>query len=67
MEGELDLDGFLCLNPEAKIGFSKIKTIYPIASDRTETKIKDFIAFIDRTFPVLDTIINTPKFKTEIK
>lgn len=67
MEGELDPDGFLGLNPGAKIGFSKIKTIYHIDSDHTEEEINNFIDFIDRTCPVLDTIINTPEFETEIR
>lgn len=66
LEGELDPDGFLGKNPDAKIGFSKIKTIYTIDADNTEEEINKYIEFIDRTCPVLDTIKHAPEFETKI-
>lgn len=66
IEGELDTDGFTGKNPAAKIGFSKIITNFYIDADNTDKEIEDYIAFINRTCPVQDTIINAPKMITNI-
>ena len=66
LEGELDSDGYLGKNPNAKKGSSKIKTTFHVEADNTEEEIKDFIDFVLQTCPVHDTIVNTPDFETEI-
>lgn len=66
LEGELDPDGYMGKNPNAKKGFSKIKTTFYVEADNTEEEIKDFIDFVNHTCPVHDTIVNTPEFETEI-
>lgn len=60
--GEIDSDR-LKGKPEVKIGFSKIITNYTIEADNSQAEIEEFIAFIERTCPVKDTIVNTPEME----
>lgn len=66
MEGELDTDGFSGKNKAAKIGFSKITSKFYINANNTQEEIHNFIDFIEKTCPVLDTLVNTPDFATEV-
>ena len=66
LEGELDPDGFMGKNKEAKIGFSTIVSKFYIDSTNTDEEISNFVAFIDRTCPVADTIKHAPSTKTTI-
>ncbi|MBC8953291.1 OsmC family protein [Xenorhabdus sp. PB62.4] len=66
VEGELDTDGFMGKNKNAKLGFSKITSKFYIDADNTEQEIRDFIAFVENHCPVLDTIVNTPEIVTEV-
>lgn len=66
VEGELDVDGFLGINPEAKIGLSQVKSLYYFDSDSPREKIEALIAFVDKTCPVADTLINTPGLASEL-
>lgn len=64
-EGDLDPDGFMGINKEAKIGFSEIRTKYYIKSDSADEDIKKFVDFIETNCPVCDTIVNSPGMKIE--
>lgn len=66
LEGELDPDGFMGKNPDAKIGFSKITTNFFIEADNTDEEIANFVDFINRTCPVADTIENGPEMISNI-
>ena len=66
LEGELDPDGFMGKNPNAKIGFSKITTNFFIEADNTGEEIANFVDFINRTCPVADTIENGPEMVSNI-
>ncbi|HHX30966.1 MAG TPA: OsmC family protein [Bacteroidales bacterium] len=66
LDGVLDPDGFLGLNKDAKIGFSKITTKYFISADNTKEEVEQYIHFVERNCPVKDTIANTPAFETEL-
>lgn len=66
VEGHSDSDGFLDKDPNVKIGFQDIKTIYYIDADNTDEEIEKFVQFIEDHCPVLDTIINTPELSVEI-
>lgn len=63
IEGDLDPDGFLGANKDAKIGFSEIRSKLFFKSNSAKEDIAKFVEFIDRTCPVCDTIVNTPKMK----
>ncbi|MDK2979812.1 MAG: hypothetical protein PWQ55_159 [Chloroflexota bacterium] len=66
LDGVLDPDGFLGKNKDAKIGFSKITTKFYIDADNTEAEIRKYVEFVEGNCPVMDTIVNTPKFETEV-
>ena len=66
MDGEIDTDGFYGINKEAKMGFYKISCKYDIQANNSDEEIKNFVDFIERTCPVLDTIINTPELSNEL-
>lgn len=66
LEGDLDPDGFMGKNKDAKIGFSEIRSKIYIESSSSEEAIKKFVEFIDRTCPVADTLANSPKLVTEL-
>ena len=63
--GEIDSDR-LKGKPNVKIGFSKIITNYYIDADNTDEDIKDLVAFIEKTCPVKDTIVNAPEMELHI-
>ncbi len=66
LEGELDTDGFMGKNPEAKIGFSKIITNFHIDADNTDEEIAAYVDFINRTCPVADSLENAPEMVSNI-
>ncbi|MGM0216902.1 OsmC family protein [Enterococcus sp. AZ109] len=65
MLGEIDSDR-LKGQPNIKIGFSKITTNYTIVAENTPEEIDAFIAFIERTCPVKDTLVNTPEMERNL-
>lgn len=58
LEGDLDPDGFMGLNKDAKIGFSEIRTRYLIEADNSDQEIDRFLKFVERNCPVGDTLQN---------
>lgn len=66
LEGTLDPDGFQGNNPDAKIGLSEIHTKYYFESENTDAELAEFVKFMEKTCPVMDTIVNAPKFSDEI-
>lgn len=66
-EGELDPDGFMGKNKDAKIGFSKITSKFHIEADNTDEEIEKFVAFIERTCPVQDSLVHAPEMAHEIQ
>lgn len=66
VEGEIDPKGFSQQDPEAKVGFSTLRTIFNIEADNTKEEIDNFIQFIENHCPVQDTIVNQPEFETVV-
>lgn len=66
MDGEIDTDGFYGINKEAKMGFHKITSKYYVQANNSDEEIEEFVNFVERTCPVLDTIINAPELSKEI-
>lgn len=60
--GEIDSDR-LKGKTDIKVGFSKIITNYYIDADNTDEEIQDLVAFIEKTCPVKDTIVNAPEME----
>ncbi|HCM87530.1 MULTISPECIES: OsmC family protein [Enterococcus] len=63
--GEIDSDR-LKGKTDIKVGFSKIITNYYIDADNTDEEIQDLVAFIEKTCPVKDTIVNAPEMELHI-
>lgn len=66
LEGDLDPDGFMGKNPEAKIGFSEVRTHIMIDAENTEEEIAAFVAFVEKTCPVQDTLVNAANYVVKI-
>lgn len=66
LEGDLDPDGFMGKNKDAKIGFSEIRSNIYIKSTSSKEDIEKFVEFIDKTCPVADTLVNSPGLTTNI-
>ncbi len=66
LEGTLNPDGFMGKDKDAKIGFSKIVTNYFFETDEDAEKLVEFIGFIEKTCPVIDTIVNNPTFESRL-
>lgn len=64
--GILDPDGFLGKNPDAKIGFSKIHTVFRFDADNTAEELEKFVDFIESHCPVQDTLTNPADSTHEI-
>lgn len=61
VEGDLDPEGFLGINKEAKIGFSEIRSRFYIEADNTREEIEKFIDFVEGNCPVQDTLTKLAK------
>lgn len=66
VEGDLDPDGFLGKNKEAKIGFSEIRSHFVIEADNTPEKIEKFIDFVESNCPVQDTLTKVARMSHTI-
>ena len=66
LEGVLNPDGFMGKDKDAKIGFSSIVTNYYLESDDDQDKLVEFVNFVDKTCPVIDTIVNTPSLESKL-
>lgn len=66
LEGVLDTDGFTGKNPNVKVGFSKIVSKVYIDADNSDEEIEKFVAFINKTCPVHDTLEHPAVLETEI-
>ncbi|MGN7403121.1 OsmC family protein [Cytobacillus praedii] len=62
VEGDLDTDGFLNKS-DVRRGYSDIRFNIHIATDAPREKVEEFVAFIEKTCPVGDTIANPVNLK----
>lgn len=62
LTGELDTDGFLHKS-DARPGFQSIKYDIHIQTDAPKEKVEEFVAFIEKTCPVGDTIAHSTKME----
>lgn len=58
LTGELDTDGFL-LKSNVRPGYRQIRYNIHIETDAPREKVEEFVAFIEKTCPVGDTIGNS--------
>lgn len=57
VEGDLDTDGFMNKS-DVRRGYSEVRYNIYVKSDASRERIEEFVAFIERTCPVGDTISN---------
>lgn len=62
VEGDLDTDGFMNKS-DVRRGYSDIRFNIHIATDTPREKVEEFVAFIEKTCPVGDTIANPVNLK----
>lgn len=62
VEGDLDTDGFLNKS-DVRRGYSDIRFNIHIVTDAPREKVEEFVAFIEKTCPVGDTIANPVNLK----
>ncbi|WP_284139025.1 MULTISPECIES: OsmC family protein [unclassified Virgibacillus] len=62
VEGDLDTDGFLQI-ADVRKGYSDIRYNIHIETDAPREKVEEFVAFIEDTCPVGDTLANTVNLK----
>ncbi|MBS4192783.1 OsmC family protein [Bacillus sp. FJAT-49705] len=62
VEGDLDTDGFMNKS-DVRRGYSDIRFNIHIATDAPREKVEEFVAFIEKTCPVGDTIANPVNVK----
>ena len=56
LEGDLDTDGFLGINPDTRRGFQQIRCNVKITSDSPKENIQKLIELIEDRCPVSDTL-----------
>lgn len=61
LEGDVDPDGFMGLNPEVRNGFSEIRITPHISCDAPADKAREFVELVASRCPVHDTIENGTK------
>lgn len=67
LTGTLDPDGFLGVNPDAKIGFSAIHSKFIFDADNTDEELEAFVEFIEAHCPVQDTLTKPAAMSHEFR
>jgi uncharacterized OsmC-like protein len=63
LEGDMDLRGFLGLEPEVRAGYDEVRVTYRVDCDATPEKVTELCAHVQRTSPVLDALRNPVRVK----
>ncbi len=61
LEGDLDADGFLGINPEVRKGFTEIRFFMHFKTSESQEACEKFAEFIEATCPVGDCLMNGVK------
>ncbi len=62
-EGDIDLHGFLALDPKVRPGYREIRVKLKVKGDADEATIQELV----RKSPVYDTLVNPVKIKVEVE
>ncbi len=65
--GVLDPDGVNGKNADAKVGLSRIDSVYTIKSPESTEDLEKLIAYVDKYCPVQDTLLNPAEFNCKLK
>lgn len=58
LEGDLDPDGFLGVNPNVRTGFSEVRFSMHFKTSESQERCEEYAQFIERTCPVGDCLGN---------
>lgn len=61
LEGDLDPDGFMGINPNVRNGFTEIRFSMHFKTDESQEKAEAFADFIEKSCPVGDCLMNGVK------
>lgn len=67
MDGDVDLAGFLMVNPDAKRGFGAIRGTVTVTSSATQEKLEQLRAAVDAHCPMSDTVGSTVPLALELE
>ena len=56
--GDLDLHGFLGLDPEVRNGYEKIRIDFKVKGDASEEQLKELVELAQQRSPVYDIVTN---------
>jgi len=62
-EGDIDLQGFLAIDPNVRPGYREIRVKFKVKGDVDEATVQELL----RKSPVYDTLINPVKIKIEVE
>lgn len=62
-EGDVDLRGFLDIDPKVRNGFSEIRVIFKVKGDADEATVRELL----KKSPIYDTLANPVKIKIEVE
>lgn len=65
-EGELDLRGFLGLDPMVRNGFKQIRVTFKVDADATPEQIEELVMLAQRRSPVFDMVSNPVPVMVEV-
>ncbi|MHB1463014.1 MAG: OsmC family protein [Armatimonadota bacterium] len=61
VEGDLDPNGFLGVNPNVRAGFKKIEAVLHVKSSATDRQLDEWLTMIESRCPISDSIgLKTP-------
>jgi uncharacterized OsmC-like protein len=66
LEGDIDLRGFLGIDPNVPVGYKEIRFSFVIDSDATQEQLDDLALFARDHSPVASTIMNATPVKVSI-
>lgn len=61
LEGDLDPDGFMGMNPNVRNGFQEIRFEMHFKTNESKEKTEEFADFVEKTCPVCDCLANQIK------
>ena len=66
LEGDMDLQGLLDLDPEATVGYEGIRIKMDVDADASDEEIADLLAFAERHSPVCNSVCKPVPVKVEL-
>ncbi|MBI4312916.1 MAG: OsmC family protein [Chloroflexi bacterium] len=66
LEGDLDLQGFLGLNPGVRPGYNQVRVTYKVESDAPRKALEELCEYVQSTSPVLDILRNPVAVQVEM-